>query len=239
MLRSQDTVHFGGARHDNFSGTRRDEEQAHDAISLLTGQNAAPAMTRCRRGEQINRHGETDGHWYRVVAGSARQCVTQVDGHRRIIDFLLAGDIFDPAWDHNQTVVEAAADNTMVAIYQRKNLERLAEADPRIGRELRDLALATACRFQRQILILGRCTALERVCAFLLDMEGRSSGGHRDRIVLPMSRYDIADYLALSVETVSRCLTTLRLRKAVKLVSSRDLHIVDRDALEEGYGDAE
>ncbi|MEA2963808.1 MAG: family transcriptional regulator, nitrogen fixation regulation protein [Alphaproteobacteria bacterium] len=70
-------------------------------------------------------------------------------------------------------------------------------------------------------------------------MEERSPGSQRDRITLPMSRYDIADYLALSVETVSRCLTNLRLHKAVKLLSSRDLQILDHDALEDGYGDDE
>jgi CRP-like cAMP-binding protein len=231
MLRSQDTVDFSRTRHDN--------QEMPSLAPLLPALSAGVTTTRRKRGEQINGHGDSDGHWYRVISGVARQCVMQADGQRRIIDFLLAGDIFDPAWDRNQTLVEAAADGTTIAVYQRRSLERLAESDVRIGRELRDLTLATAWRFQRQILILGRRTALERVCAFLLDMEERSPGSQRDRITLPMSRYDIADYLALSVETVSRCLTNLRLHKAVKLLSSRDLQILDHDALEDGYGDDE
>ena len=91
-------------------------------------------------------------------------------------------------------------------------------------------------RLQRQTLILGRGTALERVCSFLLDMAARSFDGYRDRIVLPMSRYDIADYLGLSVETVSRCLPSLRLRNAIILLKNRELRILNRNALEEGYG---
>jgi CRP-like cAMP-binding protein len=192
---------------------------------------------RCRRGEQINGHTDPDGHWYHVKSGAARQCVTQPDGHRRIIDFLLAGDIFDPAWDRRRSSVEAVADNTTVASYPRRSIERLAESGPRVGRDLRDLAFAAVYRLQRQILILGRGTAPERVCSFLLDMAQRSSDGREDRIVLPMSRYDIADYLGLSVETVSRCLTSLRSRKVITLLKTRELRILDRNAMEDGYGD--
>lgn len=213
-----------------------DRQQRH-TNKLLTNMNHLASTSRCRRGERINDPADPDGRWYRVMSGAARQCVTQTDGHRRIIDFLLAGDIFDPAWDCCWSCVEAAADGTMIAAYPRWSIEQVADSDPNVARELRDLALAAVYRLQRQILILGRATAVERVCSFLLDMAERSVDGYRDRIVLPMSRYDIADYLGLSVETVSRCLTSLRLRKAIMLLKTRELKILDRNALEEGYGE--
>jgi CRP/FNR family transcriptional regulator, nitrogen fixation regulation protein len=210
-----------------------EDTQPHEAINLLMSMNSLATTRRCRRGERINGHSALDGYWYRVVSGAVRQCVTQPDGHRRIIDLLFPGDIFDPAWNRRRSVLEAAADGTVIALYPRRSVEQLAASDPGVGRDLRRLTLAVGYRLQRQILILGRSTAMERVCSFLLNVADRSPDSHRDRIVLPVSRYDIADYLALSVETVSRCLTSLRVRKAVTLLSSRELSILDRTALED------
>jgi hypothetical protein len=95
-----------------------------------------------------------------------------------------------------------------------------------------------ASRFQRQILILGSTTAMGKLCAFLLDMQQSSAGNQPDMIVLPMSRYDIADYLAISVETVSRCLTALRARGAITLIRKREIRILDRGAFDNGLATA-
>ena len=90
-------------------------------------------------------------------------------------------------------------------------------------------------RLQSQLLIVGRVTALEKVGGYLLEMSARMSSRSSDGLVLPMSRYDIADYLGLSVETVSRSLTHLKERRAIQLIGPRSVRILDRAALE---GDA-
>jgi CRP/FNR family transcriptional regulator, nitrogen fixation regulation protein len=82
--------------------------------------------------------------------------------------------------------------------------------------------------------MLGRITALEKVGSFILEMATRLSRERGNSIALPMSRYDIADYLAVSVETVSRALTYLKQRGVIKLSGARLVWIVDRDALKEG-----
>jgi CRP/FNR family nitrogen fixation transcriptional regulator len=87
-------------------------------------------------------------------------------------------------------------------------------------------------RLQAQLLTLGRITALEKVASFILEMDSRMPHDCRDRITLPVSRYDIADYLAVSVETVSRSLTDLQQRGIIKLSGTRTLRIVERDVLE-------
>jgi CRP/FNR family nitrogen fixation transcriptional regulator len=87
---------------------------------------------------------------------------------------------------------------------------------------------------QSQLLILGRITALEKVGSFILEMVSRLSAGNGNSVALPMSRYDIADYLAVSVETVSRSLTDLKQRGVIKLAGTRIVRIVNRDALEDG-----
>jgi hypothetical protein len=86
-----------------------------------------------------------------------------------------------------------------------------------VARALHEVALATAARAERWILILGQMTAAEKVVAFLLDMVERLSGNSKEEVTLPMSRFEIADYLAISAETVSRSLTELRHRGAISV----------------------
>ena len=83
------------------------------------------------------------------------------------------------------------------------------------------LRLPAPHRLQRQILILGRASAVGKVSAFLLDMADRLSVDDRCRVDLPMSRYDIADYLVMSVETVSRSLTALRSHGTIALLGAQ------------------
>ena len=86
---------------------------------------------------------------------------------------------------------------------------------------------------QARVLSLARMTARERVCSFLIEMNGRSPGRRANSVALRMSRCDIADYPALSVETVSRALTDLRLGGAIALPTARQVQIADREALGE------
>ena len=92
-------------------------------------------------------------------------------------------------------------------------------------------------RLHALILNLGRTTAEEKVGHFLVKMADRLAGGPADKLVLPMSREDIADYLALSVETVSRSLTQLKRRGVIRLIGTREIRILDRSAFAKGDED--
>jgi CRP-like cAMP-binding protein len=170
-----------------------------------------------------------------VVSGSARRCVVRPDGRRQIVDLLLPGDFFGFS-NRNEydSTVEAVVEDTVIASYPRKRVEMMADADPQLAREIRQVAYKALARSRAHLLILGRITAREKVGAFLLELAERSSGGPADRIVLPISRYDIADCLALSVETVCRSLTELKQRGVIALSGTRCVRIFDRQALEEG-----
>jgi CRP-like cAMP-binding protein len=109
----------------------------------------------------------------------------------------------------------------------------LADQDPELARELRELAFEALARMQIQLLIVGRVTALEKVGSFLLEIANRLSKEQADRVVLPVSRYDIADYLSVSVETVSRALSDLKRRGLIELSGPRKVRIIDRNTLEE------
>jgi CRP-like cAMP-binding protein len=162
------------------------------------------------------------------------------DGRRQIVDLLLPGDFFGfSVADEYDFAVEAVVEGTTVASYPRRRIETLADTDPRLAREIRKLTFEAMARLQAQLLILGRMTAVEKVGSFLLEMADRLSDGQTDRIVLPISRYDIADYLGISVETVSRSITDLKHRGLIALAGTRRVRIVNRDALEEVDGNVE
>jgi CRP/FNR family nitrogen fixation transcriptional regulator len=190
-------------------------------------------VTTCHRGRTIYGHEDPADSWYRVVSGAARESTVLADGRRRIVDFLLPGDFFGfGARLMHAFSVEAIVEGTIIARYPRRHVELLADSDPQLGRRIRNIAFDAISRSLARMLILGRATAVEKVGAFLIDMAERSSDDSSGAVVLPMSRYDIADYLAMSVETVSRMLTDLNHRGSIKLLGIHRIRIVDRDALE-------
>jgi CRP/FNR family transcriptional regulator, nitrogen fixation regulation protein len=201
----------------------------------LENLDALAVMIAHRRGEEICSQGRPVEYWYLIISGAARRCAIRPDGRRQIVDLLLPGDFCGFAigeeWD---ATVEAVTDGTVAAAYPRRRIEALADCDSKIAREMRQIAFAALSRLEAQLLILGRITALEKVGSFILEMAARLSHGNADHVALPVSRYDIADYLGVSVETVSRSLSDLKHRGAINLHGTRSVSIVDRDVLEEG-----
>ena len=194
-------------------------------------------IRRYRRCDEIYSQNDPVSCYYHLVSGAARRFSTQPDGRRQIVDFLLPSDYFGfSSRSEHSFSVEAIVDDTLIARYPRAHIDALIDSDPRIARLLPALTAQEIWRLQQRILVLGRITAQEKIKAFLLEMAERLSDG-RDRIVLPMSRYDVADYLAISVETVSRALTLLKQRGTIKLAGTRRVQLVDHDAFAEAGDD--
>lgn len=191
-----------------------------------------------RRGQKIYGADDPAEDWYRIVSGAARKCLVLADGRRRIVEFLLPGDFFGfGARQRHHFYAEAIANGTTVACYQCRSVQIAADSDPRLSRQILDVAFEAISRSQARMQILGRTTALEKVGSFLIEMHRRLAQGAADPVVLPMSRYDIGDYLAISTETVSRALTDLTKRGGIALVSKRRVKIVNRGMLENGHSD--
>jgi CRP/FNR family nitrogen fixation transcriptional regulator len=170
--------------------------------------------------------------WYCILCGAARECAVNEDGRRQIVDILLPGDVFGFSnGEARGLAVEVIAGPALVACYPRHRAEALAESDVALGRGIRQLAFDSIERLQRRALLLGCNSAMQKVSAFLLEMSMRCGGISRESIALPMTRYDIADYLALRVETVSRTLTALRRQGAIALVGTRRVRIIDHRRL--------
>jgi CRP/FNR family nitrogen fixation transcriptional regulator len=187
------------------------------------------------RGGEIHGSDRSADYWYRVESGAARCYIVLPGGRRQILDLLLPGDFFGFTGGEGHFYgVDAVVDDTKVACYPRGALQALADSDPAIAHEVSDMVLTAMARLQQLILILGRTTAREKVWAFLLRIMQRVASDDPDRLVLPTSRYDIADYLGLSVETVSRALTDLKDRGLITFAGPRRIQIVDRHGLDGG-----
>jgi CRP/FNR family nitrogen fixation transcriptional regulator len=201
----------------------------------LKNLDALAVVVPFRHGQEICSQSQPIEYWYYLILGAARRSTIRPDGRRQIVDLLLPGDFFGlMLGDQSDTTVEAVAKATVVACYPRRRIDKLAESDPSIARDLHQIPCAVLSRMQAQLLILGRITAMEKVGSFILEMAARLSGGDSEQVALPVSRYDIADYLGVSVETVSRALSELKHRGAIKLLDTRTVSIVHRNVLEEG-----
>jgi CRP/FNR family nitrogen fixation transcriptional regulator len=196
------------------------------------------AIRPCRRRQEICRQGQAADTWYCVVSGAALCCIIKSDGRRQIVDLLFPGDFFgftaEVEYDYS---VEAVASGTMVAGYPRKSVEALADSNPQLTREIRRIAFDTLSRLQGQLLIVGRITAQQKVSSFIIAMADRLSPVGGDRVTLPVSRYEIADYLVVSAETVSRALSDLKKRGLIRFTGTRVIQIIDREALKDSEQD--
>jgi CRP/FNR family transcriptional regulator, nitrogen fixation regulation protein len=187
------------------------------------------ARMKFARNAEIFGEGEPAEYLYKVVSGTVRTSKLLSDGRRQIGAFLLPGDVFGmEVGDEHRFSAEAVADS-IVLVVKRSAVEALAARDAQTARELWTLVARDLERAQDHMLVLGRKNAQERLVTFLLDMAARAS--EHDKVHLPMSRQDIADYLGLTIETVSRTLTQLENSAAIALPSSRCIMLRNRRAL--------
>ena len=208
-------------------------ERAESPRSIPTALDALAVASRFQRDEEIYPQQGSVGCWYRVISGAARRFILRADGRRQTVDLLLPGDFFGfGVRGMHAFTAEAIVADTVIARYSASRIETLAASDPRAARELSGIVVSAMSRLHSLLLILGRTTAEQKVGSFLLHMQERVGSGAVDRLTLPVTRYDVADYLALSVETVSRALTGLKERGVISLSGPRKIGIIDRDALE-------
>jgi CRP/FNR family nitrogen fixation transcriptional regulator len=174
--------------------------------------------------------GEPAEYLYKVVSGAVRTMRFSSDGRRQILAFHLPGDIFGFEFRASHDFsAEAVADSEVVLI-RRSLVEKAANEHLGASHALLQLTNAWLHEAQEHNLVLGRKGAGERVAAFLLGLADRFTAS--EALDLPMSRLDIADYLALTIETVSRAFTQMERDHAIALPSSRRVVVRDRCALE-------
>lgn len=202
---------------------------AADQVQFGPGLTLTGVRMKFSRNEEIFGEGEEADFVYKVVSGSVRTMRFTQDGRRQILGFHLCCDIFGLEWGEKHSLTAEAISDVEVIMVRRRLLEKAADENPVAARSLLNLAAHELDESRAHALVLGRKSAGERVAAFLLRFSQRLA--MCQELDLPMSRADIADYLSLTIETVSRTFTEMERLRAIDLPSSRRVIMRDRMAL--------
>lgn len=193
--------------------------------------SGAPSELHLSRGQILFFEGDAAGHFFEMVRGTLRCCRIIQDGRRQIHRFAGAGELLGISGDQTYGYSAEAVTEIVVHRHRLDRLDQRMADDGAFGRRvlqaLRDELAAT----RRQMMLLGRMSATERLATFLLELSDRSAtaGGCLE---LPMTRGDIADYLGLTIETVSRKMNELHARGVIRLETATRVRIIDLDRIE-------
>ncbi len=180
------------------------------------------------RNAEVYGENEPAEYIYKVVSGTVRTYKVLADGRRQIGAFYLPGDIFGLESGDEHTYSAEAVTDSKVLVIKRSTLVALAARDNDVAHQLWALTSSELRRVQDHLMLLIK-TAQERVVGFLLEMAARMPSGNQ--VELTMSRQDIADYLGLTIETVSRTLSQLENTAAIELPTSRRVVLRNRATL--------
>ena len=187
--------------------------------------------TPMRFGRNAEVYGEDEQaeYLYRVVSGAVRTYKVLADGRRQIGGFYLPGDIFGLEAGEAHAFSAEAVNDSQILVIKRSAVMDLAARDSSVAQQLWTVTGRELQRAQEHVLLLIK-SAQERVAGFLVEMARRAPGSV-STIQLAMSRQDIADYLGLTIETISRTLTQFEKSAAIALPTSRQIEIRNRAAL--------
>jgi CRP/FNR family transcriptional regulator len=182
--------------------------------------------------------GEPADAFFNITAGSAKLFKLLPDGRRQITGFVGPGHFLGIAVSDTYAFSAEAIEPVRYCRFNRGKLRALLDDFPLMEKRLLEVAANELVAAQEQMLLLGRKTARERLASFLLlqSRQGLTCGRARRRFTLPMTRNDIADYLGLTIETVSRTLTRLRNEGLIEIAVQSDVLIDNPRGLEELAG---
>jgi CRP/FNR family transcriptional regulator, nitrogen fixation regulation protein len=202
-------------------------------LGITSGSNSIVSLSEITYGKKTKIYGETEPAEcvYQVKNGAVRSYKLLRDGRRQIGAFHLVGDIFGLENGGTHRFTAEAIVETSVRLIRRRGLEVVAETDAIVSRNLLKMTTSNLQHAENHLLLLGRKTSLEKVAAFLLEMDKRLTAA--GVMALPMSRRDIADYLGLRLETVSRALSRLQGARVLNFIghTQREIVLLDRQRL--------
>jgi CRP/FNR family transcriptional regulator, nitrogen fixation regulation protein len=225
----------GGAGQDEVIGSRT------SAMTLAYAPDAplaTPAIAQVRerlglrmnfaKDEEIFCQDEEADLLYIVVTGAVRTTRLLSDGRRQVGSFYYPGDLVGlETGDLHRFSAEALCDCTLLVV--KRSAVKTFAGDEDLDRALWQATRRELERTQEHLLVLGRKTACEKVASFLMDLAQRDRS---EQVALPMGRQDMADYLGLTIETVSRMLTQLQGASVVEFDGCRRFRVTRWDALE-------
>jgi CRP/FNR family transcriptional regulator, nitrogen fixation regulation protein len=206
---------------------RKDVSIASDgAISAIELMGALMSFS---RNAEVYGESEPADYLYKVVSGAVRTYKILLDGRRQIGAFYLPGDIFGLETREEHALSAEAVTLSKILVIKRSAVVALAGRDIETAHQLWTLTACELGRVQNHLLLLNK-TAPERVASFLIEMAERAEAN--GQLELAMSRQDIADYLGLTIETVSRMLTQFENAAAIALPTPKRIVLLNRTVLE-------
>ncbi len=194
-------------------------------------------MITLKRGQVIYSEGEDAEYFYKLVTGSVRTVKLLSDGRRQVCEFLLPGELLGLDSRGEYYFSAEAVTKTTLIRYARHNVETLIEEDTEVAQQVRMLASHDLQDAYERMVLMCHKSAQQRVAWFLLDMADRSGTSDDSFVVLPMTRADVADYLGMALETVSRVISNLKRKGIIALENVNRITFIDRNLLERTCGE--
>jgi CRP/FNR family nitrogen fixation transcriptional regulator len=197
----------------------------------------AGTLSRIPQDQGIYGEGDRATLFYRVISGVVRTCKFLGDGRRQVDAFYMAGDVFGIETGEAYHLAAEAVSDCMLVAYRRRSLDTLSGGNETVARHLFQFALQHAARAQDHALLLGHRSAIEKLACFLLYWAYHSPQqtsvtlSATLSVTLQMSRQDIADFLGLTIETVSRTLSKLEKDGIIKMSVARRVELCNLGAL--------
>ena len=184
----------------------------------MDGAIAASGTRRLHPLTPLFREGDETVNFYEILEGVVRAYKIFPDGRRQIVAFAFAGDIVGFGHGNSYRFDCDAITTARVRAIPRSSLLRAMRDRPELGEKLLNVAAGEVASMQDLSILLCRKTAIERIATFLISMAAKQDGSAiGQRLPLPMCRADIADFLGLTIETVSRNMTKLRAMRVIDL----------------------
>lgn len=188
---------------------------------------------RVEPGEAVFFEGDPAATVFTITSGTIRLSKLLADGRRQIAGFMFAGDFLGLTIEDRHAFTAEAVTDAELCRFPRVRFERFLDEHPHMERRMYAIAAHELFAARQQVVLLGRKTATEKVVSFLLMIADRcrKKGGLADEIELPMTRTDIADYLGLRIETVSRELSALKAQRLVQFTGTHEVRLLEKARL--------
>ncbi len=201
--------------------------------------NAMGRRRRLQPGEQLLWEGDEAVIVANVIEGVLKLSTQTGDGKEQILGLVYPADFVGRPFGQTTPYGVEALTDAYVCIFQRADFDRVARDHPRLQHKLLERTLAELDRTRRWMLLLGRMTAEQKLASFLLETAERVTektcaaelGAPPSTVPLTLTRQQIADVLGLTIETVSRQFTRMKLDGVIELPSRREVAILDWSAL--------
>lgn len=185
--------------------------------------------------ENIFLQNDPSTHLYNITEGNVKIYQLLDDGRIQIIGFLYPGDFFGTYKNNKYNYSAEAIGNLRVCVFDQRVLDKYMDQNPILAKELLNQTSYELTLAQDRMTVMGRLNAIEKISIFFINISNQRKriGWQSNPISLSMARQDIADYLGLTIETVSREISKLKTSNIIKIISSKQLFINDIEKLKQ------